>query len=67
MNVGMIDRIVRLVIGIALIVIGILMLKDVWMWVLVVVGAIIAITGLIGWCGLYTICGANTNAPKTKA
>lgn len=67
MNVGMIDRLARLVIGIVLIVIGLTLLTEIWLWVAVIVGAVIAITGLVGWCGLYTVCGINTGAKKTNA
>jgi hypothetical protein len=30
------------------------------MWWAVAVGALIAVTGLIGWCGIYTVLGLHT-------
>jgi len=55
-NVGSIDRVVRILIGSALIGAG--LFKGMW-WA-VAVGALIAVTGLIGWCGIYTVLGLHT-------
>ncbi|MBN1621609.1 MAG: DUF2892 domain-containing protein [Endomicrobiales bacterium] len=58
-NVGGTDRIIRLVLGAALIAAGIV-LKGVLGLVLIIAGVIGIVTGLIGWCGLYTVLGINT-------
>jgi hypothetical protein len=51
-NMGKIDRIIRAVVGIALIVVGVV-LGD-WVLILgVVLGAILLITSVIGFCPLY--------------
>jgi hypothetical protein len=65
-NVGLWDRVIRIIVGIALIAVGIWLLFDWWRWVLIVVGAIIAGTGLVGWCCLYSVFGINTCAAKPK-
>ena len=54
-NVGNIDRIVRVVIGVLLI-IGALMGYGWWMWI----GVVPLATGLMGSCLLYSILGINT-------
>jgi hypothetical protein len=59
-NVGKADRIIRLIIGGAIIVIGLVNLS--WWGVL---GAIPIITSLIGWCPVYLPFKINTN-PQPK-
>ncbi len=60
-NEGTLDRVLRLIIGIALIIVGATAgLSSTLMWVLVVVGALLTITGAIGWCGLYAVLGIST-------
>ncbi|GAB4541574.1 MAG: hypothetical protein Kow0063_32530 [Anaerolineae bacterium] len=52
-NVGGVDRLVRVVLGLALILAGFLVLGGTIGIILGVVGFIPLITGLIGWCPLY--------------
>ena len=54
-NVGVTDRIVRLILGVIIIGLG-LYFKSWWG----VIGIIPLITGLIGYCGLYSPFGINT-------
>ena len=55
-NIGSLDRTIRLILGIVLV--G---LTFYWKcWFCAVVGAILLLTGAIGWCGLYQILGINT-------
>ncbi|MDX1796125.1 MAG: DUF2892 domain-containing protein [Hydrogenovibrio sp.] len=54
-NVGHLDRILRIVIGLAILVYGYMMGS--W-WGLI--GLIPLITGLIKWCPVYTLIGVNT-------
>jgi len=54
-NVGSIDKILRIVIGAALI-LGALMGYGLWMWI----GVIPLATALLGTCPLYTILGIRT-------
>jgi hypothetical protein len=54
-NVGGIDKILRIVAGIALIAWA-LMGGPVWAWI----GIVPLATGLIGWCPLYPILGLST-------
>jgi fatty acid desaturase len=56
MNEGSVDRIIRVIVGIALIALGMLGLASgVWMWVAYVLGAILLVTGIIGFCPLYKL------------
>ena len=59
-NVGGIDKILRIVAGIALIAWA-LMGGPVWAWI----GVVPLATGLIGWCPAYTMLGMNT-CPLSK-
>ncbi len=66
-NVGLIDKIIRVIIAIAIayilyakIVIG------VWAIVLAVIGIIMIVTAAIGFCGLYTLFGFKTCPAKKE-
>jgi len=54
-NVGGIDKILRILVGIALIAWA-LMGGPVWAWI----GILPLITGAMGWCPAYTLLGMNT-------
>lgn len=54
-NVGGIDKILRIVVGIALVAWAILG-GPVWAWI----GVLPIITGVMGWCPAYTLIGLNT-------
>ncbi|MGC8554605.1 MAG: YgaP family membrane protein [Candidatus Acidulodesulfobacterium sp.] len=56
------DRVIRVILGIVLIVVGALALKgaEVLGIILIIVGLIALITGLTGFCALYTLLGINT-------
>lgn len=66
-NVGLIDRIVRFVIAavfIALPLTGIVKGNDAI--VFYVLAGIVTLTGIMGFCGLYTVCGLNSCKLKNK-
>jgi len=54
-NIGLIDRMIRFVVAIVFIVMGFTLSP--W-WFIVAAAALI--TGLMGYCGLYTLLGVNT-------
>ncbi|KAB2920754.1 MAG: DUF2892 domain-containing protein [Hyphomicrobiaceae bacterium] len=59
-NVGMIDRILRIVVGLALIAAALGLYgpayQSVWGWI----GIVPLATGLVSWCPLYTMLGIKT-------
>ena len=55
-NEGKTDRIIRVVIGLALIAMVFVGPKTNWGWL----GVIPLVTGLTGFCGLYKLFGINT-------
>ena len=60
-NVGMIDRVVRIILGIVLI--GVFFLHMVaapWSYLVVLIGIIALITGVFSTCALYSLIGMNT-------
>lgn len=59
-NVGGIDRILRIVLGLVLIGLTVSGTIGVWGWV----GAVLLGTGLIGWCPPYAIFGFSTCSMK---
>lgn len=61
LNVGGIDRILRIVVGIALIAWA-LMGGPVWAWI----GVMPLATGAVGFCALYPLLGINT-CPTRKS
>jgi uncharacterized membrane protein len=53
MNMGKIDRIIRGIIGTALIIVALFTLDGAWQIVLIVLGGILVGTALSGFCPLY--------------
>ncbi|MEO5660992.1 MAG: DUF2892 domain-containing protein [Polaromonas sp.] len=62
-NVGGIDRILRIAIGLVLIGLAATGTVGLWGWL----GVVPLATGLIGWCPPYALFGFNTCAMKRKA
>lgn len=56
MNVGTLDRIIRIIIGIALIALAFSGTIGLWGYI----GIIPLVTGLLKWCPLYTLLGVQT-------
>ena len=54
-NVGGIDKVVRIVLGLVIIGLGIYFKN--WLGI---IGVVVLLTGLIGWCGFYSLVGINT-------
>ena len=65
-NEGATDRIVRLILGVVLIIIGWSVLGNSTLGIILdIVGVILVITGITGFCVLYKVLGMNTlKAPK---
>ncbi len=55
-NVGGIDRVLRIAIGLGLIVATLLHYLPVWGWI----GVVPLVTGVVGWCPAYTLLGVKT-------
>lgn len=60
-NVGGLDRILRIVLGAALVVMALLGIVGWWGWL----GVVPLATGLLGWCPPYSIFGISTCRVKT--
>lgn len=64
-NVGGADRIVRVLVGIALLVIGFVVpMSGAWQVAAFVVGAVLLVTALVRFCPLNRLVGINT-CPKS--
>jgi len=64
-NVGMIDRVVRIILGIVLIgVFALNMVAAPWSYLVALIGLIALVTGAVGTCGLYSLLGMNTLKKK---
>lgn len=59
-NEGTLDRAVRILFGLLLIVLSLTGQIGAWGWV----GVVPLVTGALGWCPLYTALGINTCAVK---
>jgi len=55
-NVGGIDKMLRIVAGVALIALTVMGVLPVWGYI----GIVPVATGLMGWCPLYPLLGLNT-------
>lgn len=60
-NIGTPDRILRILLGIAVIVGAFIYTESFWEIVLVLVGILVLLQGVLGWCGLYALLRINTN------
>ncbi|MBN9461497.1 MAG: DUF2892 domain-containing protein [Burkholderiales bacterium] len=61
-NVGGMDRMLRVVVGLALIVMAVTGTIGVWGWI----GVVPLVTGLAGWCPAYRLLGMNTCPMSSK-
>lgn len=59
-NIGTVDRLIRLVVGIALVTVGLMYFTAPVSYVIAVVGLIVLVTVLTGSCALYSLLGINT-------
>jgi hypothetical protein len=56
------DRIIRVVVGLVLFFLGITgVAGGVWMWVAYVLGVVMLLTGITGFCPLYSLFQITTN------
>lgn len=62
-NEGGVDRILRIVAGLALMGLTLTGTIGVWGWI----GVVPLATGLIGWCPLYTLLGINSCPMKSNS
>ncbi len=60
MNEGMWDRVIRVLVGIVLGYVGLMTWPGIASLVLLVIGVLALITGIVGWCPVYTLFGAST-------
>ena len=66
-NEGTVDRVLRIIVGLVLIAVGAWVdLSQAAMWVLIILGIVLLITGIIGWCGLYTLFGISTKKKEPE-
>ncbi len=66
-NVGSSDKIIRYLIAIAAALLIIFsVVKGIWAIIIGIVGGIMLVTALTGFCGLYTICGTGTCKTKKE-
>ncbi len=66
-NVGNTDRIVRFIIGIALLIWAFAGLQGGWAWVAGIVGLVLIGTAWIKFCPLYTLFGISTCPADQKS
>jgi hypothetical protein len=64
-NVGMIDRVIRILLGIILLYIFVAnMIAAPWSYLVALIGLILLVTGIVGTCPLYSMLGMNTMGKK---
>ncbi|PPS39134.1 DUF2892 domain-containing protein [Chroococcidiopsis sp. TS-821] len=65
-NVGLLDRLIRLVVASVLFYLGFLYSGTALGIGLVVVGSVSLVTAMVGFCGLYRFLGIRTNQPNQQ-
>jgi len=63
-NVGRKDKNIRIAVGIVLLLIGLFFAKSFW---ITLIGAVVLGTGVLSFCGLYTLLGMNTASVAEQA
>jgi hypothetical protein len=64
-NVGMIDRVIRIILGIILLYSFVVnMVAAPWSYLVALIGLILLVTGVVGTCPLYSMLGMNTLGKK---
>lgn len=61
-NLGHMDRLIRLVVGVGLVIGGVFN-GGLWGWLAAVAGLLLVITGMSGNCCIYSMCGISTYCP----
>jgi len=66
-NMGTVDRVIRIVVGIVLLYAGAAgMISGILMYLAILFGLILLVTSVVGYCPLYSVLKTST-APKTEA
>ncbi len=63
MNIGSVDKVVRILIGLGLLSLLFLLEGNARWWGLIGIGPILTV--FIGWCPAYSLIGVSTNKPKS--
>jgi hypothetical protein len=64
-NVGGLDRALRIIAGLALLIVGIFIIKSSgWMIASIVIGSVLFLTGLFRFCAMYLLCGRDSCSVK---
>jgi xanthosine utilization system XapX-like protein len=64
-NVGMTDRLIRIVLGIVLIIVFLIkFVHSPWSYLVALIGLIALVTGAVGTCPFYSIFGMSTAGKK---
>lgn len=64
-NVGNLDRIIRVILAVALVVLTFVLGVDTWWGLLILAGALL-VTAAVGMCGIYRLFGINTCPRPTQ-
>jgi len=60
-NIGKYERLFRIVIGLILLIVSIAKLvSGAWIWITFLLSVMLLLTGIFGWCGLYSLLRINT-------
>lgn len=63
-NEGLLDRVLRVIIGSIALLAGFFWLAGITQIVAYILGAVALFTGIVGFCGLYTLIGVTTCPTK---
>jgi len=64
LNVGGVERLIRIALGVALLALAFFANIGVWVYVAGIVGVVALVTGLVGYCPAWALFGINTCSPK---
>ena len=59
-NVGTSDRVIRIIVGLALIAVAVFVDLGIWRWIIGVIGGIWFVVAVVGFCPIYPLLKINT-------
>ena len=65
-NEGLLDRILRLILGIGSFFIGFYYFDNSWQYLFYVIGLVLLVTAITGYCGIYKLFGISTVKKKIR-
>jgi hypothetical protein len=65
-NVGNLDRLIRVILGLALVLVPLIGGWALWSGVVAVIGAVLVVTAIVGFCPIYALFGLSSKRRQAQ-